>query len=1049
MSIGAELDSVLWIGIGLLGLGRALRGGRRARRSPARYAAAAEYRAPGRTSAWRSASSRSRTRARARSARSSACASSSRRSSSPTRSGSTSSASASTTGPTSPSRRRRSCSRRPRRGRSGSGSRAPSPSSARTTRSASSRSSRRSTCSRAAARRSWSAAGRSSSRSRSSATTSATTTALFAEKLERAARTSARRGRVAGGSRRVPAAGAGSASGLGRRRRDARVGRARRDARPADGARDHRRAAGAVRAVRGAPSRAAAAEAGREPPRLSINSHGYIAETREQALDESFPYVSAAMNRIGQERGWPPMPRADYDAAASRSAARTSSGRRRRSSRRSSSSTRSSGTTASCSSSRSAGSRTRGSSARSSSSAARSLRPCASGCPRSTDSRIAAARARTRQWGAMSQVVDALDDARAAAARQAWRAAYGAYVGVGDERPDRRRPRELRRGGVVEREARRGDRASRARVRRLHGRRRPARRRADGAHARAGTTRVAARSPSRTAGWRTPSDCSRISRKLPEHGASCSSTRWPRCSPRATSSARSTLFDEAYELAAAGRRPRRARCSRSPGRDARSSRSGEIDKGLALLDEATASAMCGDLRAHSAGPRLLHHDQLVPGPRRLPARGRVDGGGEPLVRQARRHGLPGRVPHPPRRGAPASRRLVGRRGAGRRGVRGAPRLRPHRSPQRALRDRRDPASPRRLRGSRGGVPHLERDGPRAAAGALAPPARRGQGRRRRRGDHADARRTPHEPLFRFRRLPAQVEIAIAAGDLKTARAAADESEQIVDSYKIGDRRAAAFDATVHFARGQIQLAEKDWDGAIASLQRARDEWQGVGAPYETARARMLLGTAYTRSGRRARRRTASSRARSRRSSGSARASRRRASRSSSAGSRRGARSSSPTSSTRRSCSRRSATTSGSGCSRATTSSCASAIAEAGGEVVKQTGDGFFASFENPKAAIDAAIAIQRALADGDRRAGRADRRALGRGVPHRRRVDRLRRPGRARRVAHRRRSRGGRDPRQRRDARRHRHVVPALASRARETLKGVEQPVEVVSVDWR
>jgi alkanesulfonate monooxygenase SsuD/methylene tetrahydromethanopterin reductase-like flavin-dependent oxidoreductase (luciferase family) len=34
-------------------------------------------------------------------------------------------------------------------------------------------------------------------------------------------------------------------------------------------------------------------------------------------LDESFPYVSAAMNRIGRERGWPPMSRADYDAAAS------------------------------------------------------------------------------------------------------------------------------------------------------------------------------------------------------------------------------------------------------------------------------------------------------------------------------------------------------------------------------------------------------------------------------------------------------------------------------------------------------------------------------------------------------------------------------------------------------------------------------------------------------------------------------------------------------------------------------------------------------------
>jgi len=63
--------------------------------------------------------------------------------------------------------------------------------------------------------------------------------------------------------------------------------------------------------------RRAAAEAGHEPPRLSINSHGYIADTTQQALDESFPYVSAAMNRIGQERGWPPMARADYDASAS------------------------------------------------------------------------------------------------------------------------------------------------------------------------------------------------------------------------------------------------------------------------------------------------------------------------------------------------------------------------------------------------------------------------------------------------------------------------------------------------------------------------------------------------------------------------------------------------------------------------------------------------------------------------------------------------------------------------------------------------------------
>lgn len=52
------------------------------------------------------------------------------------------------------------------------------------------------------------------------------------------------------------------------------------------------------------------------PPALSINSHGYIAPTSQEALDESFPAVSEVMNRIGRERGWSPMSRADHDDAA-------------------------------------------------------------------------------------------------------------------------------------------------------------------------------------------------------------------------------------------------------------------------------------------------------------------------------------------------------------------------------------------------------------------------------------------------------------------------------------------------------------------------------------------------------------------------------------------------------------------------------------------------------------------------------------------------------------------------------------------------------------
>lgn len=48
---------------------------------------------------------------------------------------------------------------------------------------------------------------------------------------------------------------------------------------------------------------------------LGINSHMYIAQDAHQARDEFFPYYSTMMNRIGRERGWPPMRRDQFDAA--------------------------------------------------------------------------------------------------------------------------------------------------------------------------------------------------------------------------------------------------------------------------------------------------------------------------------------------------------------------------------------------------------------------------------------------------------------------------------------------------------------------------------------------------------------------------------------------------------------------------------------------------------------------------------------------------------------------------------------------------------------
>jgi class 3 adenylate cyclase len=116
---------------------------------------------------------------------------------------------------------------------------------------------------------------------------------------------------------------------------------------------------------------------------------------------------------------------------------------------------------------------------------------------------------------------------------------------------------------------------------------------------------------------------------------------------------------------------------------------------------------------------------------------------------------------------------------------------------------------------------------------------------------AGIRRTLEErtdPLSRLRTLPAQVEIAIAASNLRTARAARNELEQIVDAYKIAGRRATAFDATLHEMDGRISLAEDDTEAAVGSLRRARDAWREVGAPHETAQARMLLGMAFRRQG---------------------------------------------------------------------------------------------------------------------------------------------------------------------------------------------------------
>jgi probable LLM family oxidoreductase len=61
--------------------------------------------------------------------------------------------------------------------------------------------------------------------------------------------------------------------------------------------------------------REAARRAGHAPPALSINSHGFIAEDSQRAADEAFRAFKSTMDRIGRERGWPPMIREQFEAS--------------------------------------------------------------------------------------------------------------------------------------------------------------------------------------------------------------------------------------------------------------------------------------------------------------------------------------------------------------------------------------------------------------------------------------------------------------------------------------------------------------------------------------------------------------------------------------------------------------------------------------------------------------------------------------------------------------------------------------------------------------
>lgn len=62
--------------------------------------------------------------------------------------------------------------------------------------------------------------------------------------------------------------------------------------------------------------RQAGADAGHPPEQLKVGLHslGYVATSREKAIEDYYPGYAKMFNKIGKERGWPPVTRSRFDA---------------------------------------------------------------------------------------------------------------------------------------------------------------------------------------------------------------------------------------------------------------------------------------------------------------------------------------------------------------------------------------------------------------------------------------------------------------------------------------------------------------------------------------------------------------------------------------------------------------------------------------------------------------------------------------------------------------------------------------------------------------
>ncbi|MEX0873939.1 MAG: transcriptional regulator [Actinomycetota bacterium] len=102
---------------------------------------------------------------------------------------------------------------------------------------------------------------------------------------------------------------------------------------------------------------------------------------------------------------------------------------------------------------------------------------------------------------------------------------------------------------------------------------------------------------------------------------------------------------------------------------------------------------------------------------------------------------------------------------------------------------------------------------------------------------------PNTELRRAPLLDAQVEIAVAAGDLERARWAAGELEKVAASFQ-----SRSLFASAAMSRGRVQLADGEVSAARISFDEALQIWSEINAPFEAALARTGLAQAHRAEG---------------------------------------------------------------------------------------------------------------------------------------------------------------------------------------------------------